>query len=68
MRKWIAGGDAPDIVASTVVKAATDATPRRRYTAGKQAGQVRFLRRFLPEVHARQEPAQIQRTAGLKQA
>ena len=49
MRKWIAGGDAPDIVASTVVKAATDATPRRRYTAGKQAGQVRFLRRFLPE-------------------
>ena len=49
MRKWIEGGDAPDIVASTVVKAATDATPRRRYTAGKQAGQVRFLRRFLPE-------------------
>jgi short-subunit dehydrogenase len=49
MRKWIEGGDAPDIVASTVVKAATDATPRRRYTAGKQASQVRFLRRFLPE-------------------
>jgi short-subunit dehydrogenase len=49
MRKWIEGGDAPDIVAGTVVKAATVATPRRRYTAGKQAGQVRFLRRFLPE-------------------
>lgn len=49
MRKWVEGGDAPDIVASAVVKAATDATPRRRYTAGKQAGQVRFLRRFLPE-------------------
>jgi short-subunit dehydrogenase len=50
MRKWIEGGDAPDIVANTVVKAATDATPRRRYTAGRQAGQVRFLRRFLPEL------------------
>ena len=49
MRKWIEGGDPPDTVASTVVKAAIDATPRRRYTAGKQAGQVRFLRRFLPE-------------------
>jgi NAD(P)-dependent dehydrogenase (short-subunit alcohol dehydrogenase family) len=49
MRKWVESGDAPDIVASAVVKAATDATPRRRYTAGKQAGQVRFLRRFLPE-------------------
>lgn len=49
MRKWIAGGDAPDIVANAVVRAATDATPRRRYTAGRQAGQVRFLRRFFPE-------------------
>jgi NAD(P)-dependent dehydrogenase (short-subunit alcohol dehydrogenase family) len=49
MRKWIERGDDPDIVANTVVKAATDATPRRRYTAGKQASQVRFLRRFLPE-------------------
>jgi short-subunit dehydrogenase len=49
MRKLIEGGDAPEIVASTVVKAATDAAPRRRYTAGKKAGQVRFLRRFLPE-------------------
>ena len=48
-RKWIEDGDAPDIVARTVVKAATDAAPRRRYTAGKQASQVRFLRRFLPE-------------------
>ena len=49
MRKLIEAGDAPDIVADTVVKAATEAMPRRRYTAGKQAGQVRFLRRFLPE-------------------
>jgi short-subunit dehydrogenase len=49
MRKLIETGDAPDVVADTVVKAATKVAPRRRYTAGKQAGQVRFLRRFLPE-------------------
>jgi NAD(P)-dependent dehydrogenase (short-subunit alcohol dehydrogenase family) len=49
MRKLIEAGDAPDVVAATVVKAATDTVPRRRYTAGKHAGQVRFLRRFLPE-------------------
>lgn len=49
MQKLIETGDAPDVVADTVVKAATAARPRLRYTAGKQAGQVRFLRRFLPE-------------------
>jgi NAD(P)-dependent dehydrogenase (short-subunit alcohol dehydrogenase family) len=49
MRKWIETGDDPEIVADTVVKAATAAVPRRRYTAGKQAGQVRLLRRFVPE-------------------
>jgi short-subunit dehydrogenase len=49
MRKLIETGDAPHVVADTVVKAATAAAPRLRYTAGKQAGQVRFLRRFLPE-------------------
>ncbi|WP_020483635.1 oxidoreductase [Methylomonas sp. MK1] len=49
MHKGVNAGDAPDVVASTILKAATDALPRRRYTAGKQASQVRFLRRFLPE-------------------
>lgn len=49
MRKWVETGDAPEVVADTVVKAATAAVPKRRYTAGKQASQVRFLRRFLPE-------------------
>ena len=49
MRTWIQRGDAPEIVADTVVKAALVANPKRRYTAGKQATQVRFLRRFLPE-------------------
>lgn len=49
MRKWVETGDAPEVVAETVVKAATAKAPRRRYTAGKLAGQVRLLRRFVPE-------------------
>ncbi|WNB77060.1 oxidoreductase [Methylomonas koyamae] len=49
MRNGVNAGDAPDVVADTVLKAAAAAVPNRRYTAGKQAGQVRFLRRFFPE-------------------
>jgi short-subunit dehydrogenase len=49
MRNWIQTGDAPEVVAATVVKAATTALPRRRYAAGRQARQVHLLRRFLPE-------------------
>lgn len=49
MRNGVNAGDAPDVVADTVLKAATAAVPNRRYTAGKQASQVRFLRRFMPE-------------------
>lgn len=49
MRKIVDAGDTPDVVADIVVKAANAALPRRRYTAGKTARQVRFLRRFLPE-------------------
>ena len=49
MRSWIEAGDAPEVVAAAVVEAATTAAPRRRYAAGKQARQVGFLRRFLPE-------------------
>jgi short-subunit dehydrogenase len=49
MRNGVNAGDAPEVVADTVLKAATAAVPKRRYTAGKQASQVRFLRRFLPE-------------------
>jgi NAD(P)-dependent dehydrogenase (short-subunit alcohol dehydrogenase family) len=48
LRKAMATGDAPEIVARTVLKAATDPVPRRRYTAGKMARQVSFLRRFVP--------------------
>lgn len=40
--------DRPEVVAQVVVKAATDADPRRRYTAGKAARQVSLLRRFAP--------------------
>ncbi|CAH2405985.1 hypothetical protein MES4922_420015 [Mesorhizobium ventifaucium] len=48
LRKAIEAGDAPEIVASTVLKAATESVPRRRYPAGKMARQVSFLRRFVP--------------------
>jgi short-subunit dehydrogenase len=49
MREIVETGDAPEVVAKMVVKAANAASPKRRYTAGKVAGQVRFMRRFLPE-------------------
>lgn len=49
MRKGIEGGDAPEVVAEVVVKAATAARPRLRYSAGKQSKQVRSLRRYMPE-------------------
>jgi hypothetical protein len=42
-------GDVPEVVAETVLKAATAAVPRRRYSAGKKARQTSFLRRFVPE-------------------
>jgi short-subunit dehydrogenase len=45
----VENGDAPEIVAQTVLKAANAATPNRRYPAGKLARQVRMLRRFVPE-------------------
>ena len=49
MREIVASGDAPEVVADAVVRAANAASPRRRYTAGKAARQIRFIRRFLPE-------------------
>ena len=48
MQKALEAGDAPDVVARTVLKAATDSVPRRRYAAGKLARKVSFLRRFVP--------------------
>ena len=48
MREIVEKGDAPEVVANAVVRAANTATPGRRYTAGQAAGQIRFMRRFLP--------------------
>jgi NAD(P)-dependent dehydrogenase (short-subunit alcohol dehydrogenase family) len=48
LRRAIEAGDAPEIVAATVLDAATASSPRRRYAAGKMARQVSFLRRFVP--------------------
>jgi NAD(P)-dependent dehydrogenase (short-subunit alcohol dehydrogenase family) len=48
LRKAIETGDAPEIVAGTVLKAATESIPRRRYAAGKLARRVSILRRFVP--------------------
>ncbi|MFE0755847.1 oxidoreductase [Inquilinus sp. NPDC058860] len=47
-RDMVSTGDDPKVVADVVLKAATDARPRRRYTAGKVARQVSLLRRFVP--------------------
>ncbi|NGZ86599.1 oxidoreductase [Duganella aceris] len=49
MRGWIAQGDAPEVVAAAVLKAASARVPKLRYAAGRQARQVSWLRRFLPE-------------------
>jgi len=49
MREVIEKGDSPEVVAEAVVRAANTRFPKRRYTAGKVAAQVRFMRRFLPE-------------------
>lgn len=49
MRKWVDAGDPPQVVADTVVKAATAPKPKLRYSARKQSRQVRSLRRFMPE-------------------
>ena len=49
LRKAMATGDAPDVVARTILEATTAPRPRRRYAAGKMARQVSFLRRFVPE-------------------
>jgi short-subunit dehydrogenase len=49
MRRSVETGDAPEVVAATVLKAATAAEPKRRYTAGRLASRVRMLRRLVPE-------------------
>jgi short-subunit dehydrogenase len=48
MRDAMRTADAPELVASAVVKAATVANPQRRYPAGRIARQVTLLRRLVP--------------------
>ena len=48
LRDVMPKADLPDVVADVVVKVATEARPRRRYTAGNAAKQVSLLRRFAP--------------------
>lgn len=48
LRRAIETGDAPEVVAETVLRAATDSVPKRRYAAGKMARQISLLRRFVP--------------------
>jgi len=48
VQEVMASSDGPRVVAEVVLRAATAARPRVRYTAGRAAGRLRFLRTFLP--------------------
>jgi NAD(P)-dependent dehydrogenase (short-subunit alcohol dehydrogenase family) len=48
LRTEVAKADPPEVVAGTVVAAATAAKPPLRYTAGRDATTVSLLRRFVP--------------------
>jgi NAD(P)-dependent dehydrogenase (short-subunit alcohol dehydrogenase family) len=48
LRDGMKTADTPELVASAVVKASTEANPHRRYAAGRTARQVSLLRRFVP--------------------
>jgi NAD(P)-dependent dehydrogenase (short-subunit alcohol dehydrogenase family) len=48
LRDGMKTADTPELVASAVVKASTEANPRGRYPAGRMARQTSLLRRFVP--------------------
>lgn len=48
MKEVVESGDKPAVVADVVLKAASAAHPKLRYTAGRLAGRLRLLRRFAP--------------------
>ena len=48
LQEAMAAADEPRIVADVVLQAATAARPQLRYTAGRVAGRLRWLRRFAP--------------------
>lgn len=49
MREIVSNGDAPERVADAIVMAANAECPKRRYTVGRTAKSVRFIRRFMHE-------------------
>ena len=48
LRDGMKTADTPELVATAVVKASTEANPQRRYAAGRTARQISLLRRFVP--------------------
>ena len=48
LNKAMAAADEPSVVANVVLRAATAAHPKLRYTAGAVANRLRILRRFAP--------------------
>jgi NAD(P)-dependent dehydrogenase (short-subunit alcohol dehydrogenase family) len=48
MKEVVESGDEPSVVADVVLKAASAARPKLRYTAGGVAGRLRLLRKFAP--------------------
>ena len=48
VKEVMATADQPDVVAEVVLKAASAASPKLRYTAGGLASRLRMLRRFAP--------------------
>ena len=48
VRASVSAGDDPSVVAQTVLEAATAKKPRLRYPAGKRAGLLARLRRYMP--------------------
>lgn len=48
VQEVMATADQPRIVAEVVLKVANEASPRLRYTAGRLAGRLAWLRRFAP--------------------
>jgi hypothetical protein len=48
VREAVAAADEPSVVADVVLQASTASHPKLRYTAGKGAGRLRWVRRFAP--------------------
>lgn len=49
LKEMLAAGEDPAVVADTVLKAATAAKPKLRYTAGSAAARLRLMHTLLPE-------------------